>query len=311
MTRPYRSALRLALCAAVSATALAGCANTTGQARLSRDAVLDAQAAVEAPQGLDPLAEAAFWGARHDADPTDSASAIQFARALRRIGSFSEAVSVLERLERADQLNAELRGELGKSLTADGRAFEGVRHLQYAAGQTADDWRVFSAYGVALDQIGEHADARVQYDRALALAPAHTTVLNNKALSYALSGKLETAEEILRDVAGRPASPAKVRQNLALILGLKGEFRDAERLARADLPPTVADNNVEYFRSMLSQPAYWRDLQTLDSANAAQALPRAAAFPAPTADGAPTQTFASELIRTEKVSAQPLDPIEN
>ena len=33
--------------------------------------------------------------------------------------------------------------------------------------------------------------------------------------------------------------------HFALVLALSGEMREAERLARSDLPPMVADNNID------------------------------------------------------------------
>lgn len=53
------------------------------------------------------------------------------------------------------------------------------------------------------------------------------------------------------------------------MLGLKGNFDEAERLARTDLPPKVADDNMAYLRAMLSQPALWKQMEELDRAPAA------------------------------------------
>ena len=254
--------------AGVAAAALSACANTIGGgAALSRDDLLVGQADVAPPAGMDPLAETAFWGSRYDADPANPDTAVKYARALRRIGSLAEAVSVLERAQPRFPDNLDLRIELGKALTADARAFEAVRHLEYAAAKKRDDWALLSAYGVALDQIGEHKTARAQYDAALALSPDNLILLNNKGLSLALAGDLGRAEGLLRDAVAHPDAPATIRQNLALILGLKGNFSEAERLARADLPPPVAENNIAYYRSLLSQPAYWRELQALDESD--------------------------------------------
>ena len=53
-------------------------------------------------------------------------------------------------------------------------------------------------------------------------------------------------------MAGRDADP-RVRQNLALVVGLQGRFAEAEAIARADLPPEEAAANVAYLRQMLAQ----------------------------------------------------------
>src|SRR5258705_354475 len=51
----------------------------------------------------------------------------------------------------------------------------------------------------------------------------------------------------------RPGAEPRVRQNLALVVGLQGRFAEAETIARADLPPDLAAANVAYLRQMLAQ----------------------------------------------------------
>ena len=84
---------------------------------------------------------------------------------------------------------------------------------------------------------------------------------------------------------------ARIRQNLALVLALSGEMREAERLARSDLPPLVADNNVQYYRQLMNQPAYWgeyaaEDVDVPDFDNGAPLAPSA---PAPQLKEEPKQ----------------------
>ena len=45
----------------------------------------------------------------------------------------------------------------------------------------------------------------------------------------------------------------RVRQNLALVIGLQGRFQEAEKIAQADLPSDAAAANVAYLRQMLAQ----------------------------------------------------------
>ena len=46
-------------------------------------------------------------------------------------------------------------------------------------------------------------------------------------------------------------------RTLPLVLAIKGDMKGAERLARSDLPPQVANQNIAYFQALMSQPAYW------------------------------------------------------
>lgn len=215
------------------------------------------------PAGLDPVANAAFWGTRYDRNPKDAKVAVNFSTALREVGSNEEALKVMQQSQIGHPDDAGTLLELSKTLIANQRAFEAIRPLERAiALGKGEDWSAVMAYGVALDSIGEHKEARRQYDVALTMTPKQKeyVVLNNKGLSYALSGKLKLAELTLREATSNAGGTAQVRQNLALVLGLAGKHNEAERLARSDLPPRIADNNAAYFRSLVSQPAYWAEL---------------------------------------------------
>ena len=81
--------------------------------------------------------------------------------------------------------------------------------------------------------------------------------MSNLGLSYALTKDLKLAESTLRQAVARPDAAPKVRQNLALVVGLQGRFAEAEKIARADLPPDQAAANVGYLRQMLAQRGGW------------------------------------------------------
>lgn len=247
-----------------------------------------------APAGdMDPVAAAAFWGSRYEKNPNDVDAAIAYSSALRKISSNDEAVKVMTRVANANPDHAGANLEAGKTLVEAGRAFEAVRYLETATVLAPQDWRTFSSYGVALDQIGEHKLARSKYDMALVFAPAMPMILNNKGLSYALDGDLAQAKATLRAAATGRGADARIRQNLALVLAMKGEMQEAERLARSDLPPQIADQNIDYFRALMKQPAYWQELAADNvespSFDAASAAPLSPAKPVATAkEPAPT-----------------------
>lgn len=215
-------------------------------------------------EGMDPIAAAAFWGTRYNTNQSDPKVAVNFSKSLRKIGSNDEAVTVMQKTASAHPDNTEVNLEYGKTLVESGRAFEAVRYLEAAASKSPNDWRALSAYGVALDQIGEHDAARAKYDRALAMSPGEVMVLNNKGLSYALDGNLSKARMTLRQASANAGADSRIRQNLALVLALSGEMREAERLARSDLPPIVADNNIDVYRQLMNQPAYWSEYASGD-----------------------------------------------
>jgi Flp pilus assembly protein TadD len=120
------------------------------------------------------------------------------------------------------------------------------------------DWRILSVQGAVLDQMGRHEDAQRYYATALRIVPDEPSVLSNLGLSYALSKDLVRAESTLRRASEQSRVDPRVRQNLALVVGLQGRFSEAEGIARADLPSDQAAANVAYLRQMLAQQNGWK-----------------------------------------------------
>ena len=192
-------------------------------------------------------------GASYRANPEDSGVAIQYALALRGIGQRAQAVAVLEQASLQNSEDTALLGAYGRALADVGNYGQALEVLNRAHTPEQPDWRILSVQGAVLDQMGRHDDARRHYASALRIIPDEPSVLSNLGLSYALSKDLPKAEENLRRAAAQPAAEPKVRQNLALVVGLQGRFVEAETIARGDLSPEEASANVAYLRQMLLQ----------------------------------------------------------
>ncbi len=294
---------------AILAPACASVQKTTAGAGIGNQEYRDAIGVYSSPtgdEGMDPIAAAAFWGTRYNTNQSDPNVAVRFSQALRKIGSDEEALGVMQKAANLHVDNADVSLEYGKVLVESGRAFEAVRYIETAVNKAPTDSRALSAYGVALDQIGEHESARAKYDRALALSPGDVVLLNNKGLSYALDGKLKQASLTLRQAAANAGGDSRVRQNLALVLALSGEMREAERLARSDLPPLVADNNIDVYRQLMNQPAYWDQYAAGDVETPAfDDVPAAPISPAPK-----PQLREEQKPEEEKPSGAPVALIE-
>jgi hypothetical protein len=79
-------------------------------------------------------------------------------------------------------------------------------------------------------------------------------VINNLALAYALDGKADKAEDLLRKAVASGHEDKRVRQNLALVLGLEGKFDEARQVASVDMSEQEAKANMTYLRNMLTSP---------------------------------------------------------
>jgi Flp pilus assembly protein TadD len=202
-----------------------------------------------------------IWGARYRANPADPEAAIQYAQALRGVGQRVQAAAVLEQSAIHNPQNRAVLGAYGRALADRGSYREALDVLDRAHTQDQPDWRILSVQGAVLDQLGRHGDAQRHYASALRLMPDEPSVLSNLGLSYALSKNLPQAEATLRRAAAQPGAEPKVRQNLALVVGLQGRFQEAETIARGDLSPAEAAANVAYLRQMLAQQADWKKNQ--------------------------------------------------
>jgi Flp pilus assembly protein TadD len=193
------------------------------------------------------------WGARYRQDQSNVEAAIKYARALRAIGQRAQAVAVLEQAAIRNPQNMPLLGEYGRALAAAGNLQQALDVLSRAHTPDNPDWRILSAQGAVLDQLGRHTEAQQHYTSALKLMPDEPSVLSNLGLSYLLTKDLKRAEDTLRRAAAQPGAEPKVRQNLALVVGLRGKFAEAEQIARQGLPPDEAAANVDYLKQVLAE----------------------------------------------------------
>lgn len=197
------------------------------------------------------------------ANPGDEKIGLQYAENLGAMGQVDLQVDVLKQIALARPNDGALQAKLGKQLLSSGRAGEAVAMLTRAANLPNADWKTHSALGSALDQQGQYEQARAEYQKALALSPNELSVQNNLGMSYALQGQLPQAEKTLRlAVSGTNADKLpRIRQNLALVVGLQGRFDEARNIASQDLPPDQVEANLAYLQQMLAQPNTWAQLQ--------------------------------------------------
>jgi Flp pilus assembly protein TadD len=160
---------------------------------------------------------------------------------------------VLEQATIAHSGNKLLLAAYGRALADNGNFQQAFDVLGRAHSPDDPDWRLLSAQGATLDQLGRYEEARQYYASALKIAPDQPSVLSNLGLSYVLSKELPKAEETLRRAHSLAATDPRVRANLALAVGLQGRVADAEKLVKADLPPAEAAANVTQLRQMLSR----------------------------------------------------------
>jgi Flp pilus assembly protein TadD len=199
------------------------------------------------------------WGDRFRAHPGDPEAAINYAQMLRGMGERAQAVVVLEQASIQNPKHTGLTSAYGRALAAAGNYKQALDVLNRAHTPDRPDWRVLSVQGAVLDQMGRHDEAQRYYATALRIAPDEASVLSNLGLSYALSKDLVRAESTLRRATTQADADTRVRQNLALAVGLQGRLAEAETIAHVDLPSEEPAANVSYLRKLLAQQNGWAE----------------------------------------------------
>ncbi|MFK0300462.1 hypothetical protein ACIQTU_14725 [Brevundimonas sp. NPDC090276] len=194
----------------------------------------------------DALARSVFWSNEQQINPMDPIAGVKTAQALRELGQFDQAAETAQGVLTVQPANIEAMLEVGRAHIARGQAFYGIAALEQARAAAPRDWRPLSLLGVAYQQVRRGDDAKAAWTEALRLSPDNPDVLTNAAIARMGEGDAPSAEILLRRAAAQPNATMKVRQNLALSLGLQGKTAEAEQILRRDLPPEVADANLRW-----------------------------------------------------------------
>jgi len=238
---------------------VAGCAQNMGAMKEGEgepgpDMTNLAPVAARAEQNRSYEEAAKLYGTLLSQDPTNRGYLLKLAKNLRYSGLTQNAIDLLTRPETPGD-DPMVMLELGKCYLAADQLNLALPVLQKSKAAAPLNWEAPSTLGVVLDYLGQNQAAQQEYAVALQLSPENPTILNNLALSLAQEGRLDEAIATLERAIDQQSAQAQTRQNLALLMALKGKPEEAERLIRKDLPPDMAENNITYYRSFDVVPA--------------------------------------------------------
>lgn len=210
-------------------------------------------------------------GQKFEANLADADTAIAYAGTLRRLGQHAQAVAVLQQATIRNPRALPVLAAYGKALAEAGRFREAQEVLAKAHLPERPDWRILSVQGTVADQLGDFQGAQRYYEAALRIVPGEPTVLSNQGLSYALAKRLPEGEVIMRQAALHQRADGRVRQNLALVLGLQGKFAEAESVLKQDMQPQEAAQTLASIKRMMAQPNSWKALRQQAEAKPSEA----------------------------------------
>ncbi len=205
-----------------------------------------------------------------EVDPTAAAPFVAAGNTLVEMGRSDEAIVAYNAaLTRNSHDPDALRG-LARANLMTGKPELAGQALAVAYQDTPDDPKLLQLIGVADDLVGQHEEAQARYRRGLELLPRDPALSLDLALSLALIGNYPEAVGILRPLATAPTSSPRERLTLALIYGLQGDSKAAEKMARLDLDAAAVRQNLAYYESLrhLSPEARQRAIQSLSTQNA-------------------------------------------
>jgi len=245
-----------------------------------------------------------YWGKQYASNPSELDNALSYAKNLKALGEKGQALAVLQQASLLHGSDKRLASEYGRLALELDQVSVAKRLLEAADDPANPDWRVILARGTVLAKEGQYREAIPFYERALALAPDHPSVMNNLALAYTMSGEPAKGEELLRSAASLNGANTKVRQNLALVLGLQGKYDEATKVGSSELPHEAAQANADLLRKLVKIDP--KPMLTDGAPSAAWATEVAEASPAaprlkPSA--VDTETAAS-AVRSAEVAAE-------
>ena len=202
------------------------------------------------PQG-GLAAATAYWGKEFSKNPTKLEPAMAYAKNLKAMGRKKQALAVLQQAAVYHGDKQELAGEYGRLALDLGQVKIAEKVLAQADNPAQPDWRIISARGTVLAKQGRYKDSIPFYQRAMALAPEHPSLLNNLAMAHAMGGDPVKAEEMLRLAVSKGGDSKRVRQNLALVLGLQGRYDESAKVGSKDIPIQSAAADTAQLRKLV------------------------------------------------------------
>ena len=245
---------RIGVIAALSTSLLLGACSASPSllqdVALKSDKTESTESANTAPQSELQKATT-YWGKEYAKKPTELQPAINYAKNLKALGEKQKALSVLEQASVYHANDSQLTSEYGRLALELNQVNIAGQLLAAADDPTKPDWRVVSARGTVLAKQGKYGDAIPFYERALALAPDNPGIMNNLAMAHAMMGNPKKAEQILRQAAAAPSATPKVRENLALVLGLQGRYDESKSVASSVIDSDTAASNTNYLKQLV------------------------------------------------------------
>lgn len=166
--------------------------------------------------------------------------------AFTALGKYDEAAASFSHALRDDSHSARAHVGLGRlRLATDPAAAERMflEALKYEPRNTT----AMNNLGIARDLLGRHREAQMAYSQALGINPDMAAARVNMALSLAMSGDSERAQQLLGPMATEIGATRKLRHDYAAVLVMAGKRAEAQKILSVDLSPAEVQEAMDGF----------------------------------------------------------------
>lgn len=239
-------ALALALGGCVTTGSDAGLGGVSGAGLGERDQSMT-RVALAASESGDHATAINVYRKQSAAYPNRIEPVLALGEALLAVGSADEALPAFQRAVVLDTRSLEGHLGIGRACLALRRLDEASAAFEAVLARSPHNVRALNGKGVAADLSGRHEDAQNLYLTGLEVAPDDRSLWNNLGLSLTFSRQYRDAVDILTRIATAPGATSRMRQNLALALGLSGKDAAAAQVSRVDLSETAVASNLRFY----------------------------------------------------------------
>ena len=141
------------------------------------------------------------------------------------------------------QVNTDALIKKAFELQAQGKKLEAAKYYEYLIKQGLKDYRIFSNYGMFLNEIGKPKKAEIELKKAISLNPKYANAHYNLAVLLIGQGNLKQAEIELRKTIKLKSDFTVAFYNLGFILKDMGRLKEAERFYQKalEIDPQLTD----------------------------------------------------------------------
>jgi len=128
-------------------------------------------------------------------------------------------------------------------LQAQERKSEAAKYYEYLIKQGIKDYRVYSNYGIFLNEIGKYKESESKLKKAISLNPGYANAYYNLAVLFIGRGDFEKAEFELKKAIKLKSDFAIAYYNLGFILKDQGRLKEAESYTQKalEVDPQLTD----------------------------------------------------------------------